>query len=110
MRVESYVTTDGQSASVSWNKAPSQGLRPGFYYCQTVAGLLIRGALSDERRVRRLQLLLVLASTAILGSESSETRDHILLSQIRDFPFCRLLLLAGLRWRYSTPPLHDIRA
>jgi hypothetical protein len=34
------------------------------------------------------------------------TRDHILLSQIRDIPFCRLLLLAGLRWRYSTTPPH----
>jgi hypothetical protein len=34
----------------------------------------------------RLQLLLVLASAVILGSESRETRDHILLSQIRDSP------------------------
>jgi hypothetical protein len=48
-RVESYVTTDGQSASLSWNKAPIWGLRPHFYYCQTVAGLLMWGALSDER-------------------------------------------------------------
>jgi hypothetical protein len=29
-----------------------------------------------------------------------------LLSQIRDFPFRRLLRLAGLRWRYSNPPPH----
>jgi hypothetical protein len=49
------------------------------------------GALSLTRgRVCRLQLLLVLASAVILGSESCETRDHILLSQIRDFPYCRL--------------------
>jgi hypothetical protein len=47
--VESYITTDSQSASVSWNKAPIWGLRPDFYYCQTVAGLLMWGALSDER-------------------------------------------------------------
>jgi hypothetical protein len=46
---ESYVTTDGQPASLSWNKAPICGLRPGFYYCLTVAGLLIWGALSHER-------------------------------------------------------------
>jgi hypothetical protein len=46
---ESYVTTDGQSASLSWNKAPIWGLWPDFYYCQTVAGLLIWGGLSDER-------------------------------------------------------------
>jgi hypothetical protein len=57
-------------------------------------------------RVCRLQLLLVLASAVIFGSESPRTRDHILLSQIRDFPFRHLLRLAGSRWRYSTPPPH----
>jgi hypothetical protein len=46
---ESYVTADGQSASLSWNKAHIRGLRPDLYYCMTVAGLLICGALSDER-------------------------------------------------------------
>jgi hypothetical protein len=46
---ESYVMTDGQSASLSWNKAPICGLRSDFYYCQTVADLLMWGALSDER-------------------------------------------------------------
>jgi hypothetical protein len=54
-------------------------------------------------RFCRLQLLLVLASAVIFGSEPRGTHDHILLSQIRDFPFRRLLRLAGLRWRYSTP-------
>jgi hypothetical protein len=29
-----------------------------------------------------------------------------LLSQFRDFPFRRLLRLAGSRWRYSSPPPH----
>jgi hypothetical protein len=29
---ESYVTTDGQTASLSWNKTPIWGLRPDFYY------------------------------------------------------------------------------
>jgi hypothetical protein len=28
---ESYVTTDGQSASLSWNKAPIWGIRPDFF-------------------------------------------------------------------------------
>jgi hypothetical protein len=46
---ESYVRTDGQSASLSWNKAPIWGLGPDFYYCQTVAGLLMWSALSEER-------------------------------------------------------------
>jgi hypothetical protein len=36
--------------------------------------------------VCRLQLLLVLASAVISGFESRGTRDHILLSQIRDSP------------------------
>jgi hypothetical protein len=82
--------------------------------------------------VYSLQLLLDLASTVILRSDSRGTRDHNLLSQIRDstnlegqmpvfkspqeqggvvmpsgtgFPFRRLRLV-GLRWRYSTPPPH----
>jgi hypothetical protein len=76
---ESDITTDSQSASLSWNKAPIWGLRPDFYYCQTIACLLTRG------RVCRLQLLLALASAVLFGSDSRGTRDHILLSQIRDF-------------------------
>jgi hypothetical protein len=47
-RVESSVMTDGQSASVSW-KSTHLGLTIRFYYCQTVAGLLIWGGLSDDR-------------------------------------------------------------
>jgi hypothetical protein len=83
---QTYVTTSGQSASLSWCRAPIWGLRPDFYCCQTVASVLMWDALSDERMVCRLQLLLVLATAVILGSESRGTRDHILLSQIRDFP------------------------
>jgi hypothetical protein len=48
---ECYVTTDSQSAILSWNKAPFLGLRPDIYYCLTVAGLLIWGTLSDESMV-----------------------------------------------------------
>jgi hypothetical protein len=59
------------------------------------------GALSDKRT----GLSFTIAPADIFGSDSHGTRDHNLLSQIRDFLFCRLLLLAGLRWRYSTPPL-----
>jgi hypothetical protein len=67
------------------------------------------GALSLTRgRVCRLQLLLALATSDILMSESCGASDHILLSQIRDFPFRRLLRVAGLRWRYSTSPPHGI--
>jgi hypothetical protein len=87
-----------------------------------------------RRWVCRLQLLLVLVSAVILKSEFRGTHEHILLSQIRDSPnlegqvnvfispeqggtvispgsgflFRRLLRLARLRWRYSTPPPHGI--
>jgi hypothetical protein len=103
---ESYVTTDGQPASLSWNKAPIWGLRPDLLYfwqlrvCWFGAPSLTRG------RVCRLQFLLVLASAVIFWSESHRTRGHILLSQIWELPFCRLLRLAGSWWRYSTPPPH----
>jgi hypothetical protein len=67
------------------------------------------GAPSVTRgRACSLQLL-ALARAVILEPESHGTCDHILLSQIRNFPFCRLLRLTGLRWRYSTPPPHEIR-
>jgi hypothetical protein len=67
------------------------------------------GALYLTRgQVCRLQFLLALASAVILGSTSREPRDHSLLSQYRDFPFCRFLRLAGLQWRHSTPPPHGI--
>jgi hypothetical protein len=46
---ESYVKTDGQSASLSCNKVDVWSLQPDFYCCQRVAGLLIWGALSDDR-------------------------------------------------------------
>jgi hypothetical protein len=65
------------------------------------------GVISLTRgRICRLQLLLVLASADNVGSDSRGTHDHNLLSQIRDFPFRRLLRLTGLRWRYSTQPPH----
>jgi hypothetical protein len=56
----------------------------------------------------RLQLLLTLASTVILGYKFRGMCDHILLSQITDFPFHCLLQLTGLQWRYLTPPSHGI--
>jgi hypothetical protein len=83
---ESYVTTDGQSASLSWNKAPIWGLRPPFCYCQTVAGLLMWVSLSDER-TGLLPMLLAFANIVILRSESRGTREHILLFSDSRLPF-----------------------
>jgi hypothetical protein len=54
-----------------------------------------------------LQLLLVLASAVILGSESRGTHDHILRSQIRDSPTWRArspyLYPPGTGWPSYTP-------
>jgi hypothetical protein len=86
---QSYVATDGQSASLSWRQAPIWDLRTDFYYCQTIASMLRWGALSDERTGLPFTIAAGLASAVILGPESCGTRDprdHILLSQIRDFP------------------------
>jgi hypothetical protein len=103
---EYFVTTDGQSASLSWNKAPIWGLRPDFYYFQTVACLLLWGAL--ERTDLSFTIAAGLARAVIVGSESHGTRDHILLSQIRDFPFRFLTRRAGLRWKYSSSLPHGL--
>jgi hypothetical protein len=89
---QSYIATDGRSI----NK--SLGLMTRSCFCG--APSLTRG------RVFLLYMLLVLASAVFLGFEFLGSRDHILLSQFWDFPFRRLLRLAGSRWRYSTPPPH----
>jgi hypothetical protein len=48
---ESYVTTDGQPASLSWNKAPFWGLRPDLYYmCDSYGLVLVERSLWREVR------------------------------------------------------------
>jgi hypothetical protein len=74
--------------------SPIWGSRPDFYYCHTVAPSLTRG------RVSRLQLLLVVASAAILWSESRGTYYHILLTQWARFPY---LFPRGTRWTSYSP-------
>jgi hypothetical protein len=99
---------DWRSVSKSWCRAPSGAYDQIFITVWQLRSCFC-GALSRTGgRVCRLQLLLALASAVILGSEPLGTRDHILLSQIWDFPFRRLLRLAGSRWRYSTPPPHNL--
>jgi hypothetical protein len=77
--------------------SPIWGSWPDIYYCLTVTVLFC-----GERSLKRgwvcllySYMLLTLASVVFLGSESLGTRSHILLSQILDFPFRRLLRLAG---------------
>jgi hypothetical protein len=87
---QSHIATDGQS----------MGLMTRCLLLFDSYGLVFCGAPSLMRgRVCHLYMLLALASTVL---------DHILLSQIWDFPFCRLLWFVGSRWRYSTPPSHEL--
>jgi hypothetical protein len=84
---QSYVKTDGQSASLSWCQAPFWDSRPDFYLCQTVVGLLMWGALSDERTSLSFTIAADPCQRSyswVRESESRKTHDHILLSQIRD--------------------------
>jgi hypothetical protein len=88
-------------------KHPSGAYDQIFITVKTAADLFVWGSLSlTTGLVYCLQLLQALACAAIFGPVFRGTRDHILLSQIRDFPFRRLLRLAGLWWRHSIPPPH----
>jgi hypothetical protein len=79
---QSHIATDGQSVSKSWCRVPD---------CLTVTVLFLFGALSDQRTGLPVYMLLAPASAVFLVSESLGACDHILLSQIWDFPFRRLL-------------------
>jgi hypothetical protein len=85
----------------------SQSVSLGIVTPWQLRSFFFSGAPSLTReRVCLLYMLLALARVVFLGSESFETRDHIILSQIWDFPFRQYLRLAGSRWRYSNPPPH----
>jgi hypothetical protein len=77
-----YVMNKGQSVSQSWCQTAIWDLRPDFYYCETVAGFFIWGALCDERT----SLPFTIAAGSLQHSHSrvqvTEDRDHILLSQV----------------------------
>jgi hypothetical protein len=101
---QSHIVTDGRSICKSWCRAPS-GAHDQIFITPRQLRSWFCGALSLTRgRVCLLYILLALASIVFLGSESLGTLDHILLSQIWDFSFRRLVRLAGSRWRYSNPP------
>jgi hypothetical protein len=131
---QSYFTTGGlPPISSSWRR-PLRLTASIFIFKLNVCGCSPYVTSSLTRGwVYRLQLLLVLASAVIHRSETCGIHYHILLSEIRDspnlegqipilisprercgpvmppgtgFPFRRLLRLAVLRWRYSTPPPH----
>jgi hypothetical protein len=56
-----------------------------------------------------IQLLLSLVSAVTLRSTSRRTRYPLLLSHLALWvPFCNLLRLSGLRWKYSNPPPPEV--
>jgi hypothetical protein len=79
-----YVMTDSMSASLSRCQAAIWGSQSDFYYCQTAARCWCGAPSLMRGWVYSLQLLLGLASTVILRSNSCMIHDHILLSQIWD--------------------------
>jgi hypothetical protein len=105
----------------------SVGLRPDLYYCQTVPGLLMWGALSDERT----GLSFIIAAGPRQRSHfwvrvPQNSWPYFTVSDSRlpqpggpgpriynppgtGLLFRRLLRLAGLRWGYSNPPPHGLR-
>jgi hypothetical protein len=86
---------------MSCNRAPIWGLRSHFYYCQTVAGLSIWGAVSEENT----GLSFTDAARPRQRSHSRvpvpwDSRSYFTVSDFRlSYDF------AGLRWRYSTLPI-----
>jgi hypothetical protein len=81
LKSQSYVTTDGQSATV-FVSSPHLGPNTRLFTVKTAAGLMMWGALSDERPGLSLTAAAGHASAVILESESRGTHHHILLSQI----------------------------
>jgi hypothetical protein len=79
------LTTGGlPPVSSSWHQSPWDP-RPDFFFQLNTCGYrpYVTSSLA-KGWICPLQFLLALASAVILGSESSGTHDHILLSQIRD--------------------------
>jgi hypothetical protein len=101
---QSHIATDGQSVSKSWCRGPPGAHDQIFVTVWQLRSCFLWGALSYERTS-----LSFVYATGPCQRSLSRVRvpwysDHILLSQIWDFPFHRLLRLAGSRWRHSTPP------
>jgi hypothetical protein len=88
---QSCITTDSQSASLSWCQAPIWDPQPIFPSFSLInfrqLGVCWCGAPSLTRsRVCSFQFLLGIASAAFLRSESHEIREHILLSLFLRLP------------------------
>jgi hypothetical protein len=104
-----YFTTSGLlPLTTSWRQTPWDSRHSNFIFQVNTCGYSPYVTSSLTRGwICRLQLLLVLASAVTLWSESRETHDHILLSQIRDSPNLEgqvpVLYPPGTGWPCYTP-------
>jgi hypothetical protein len=101
---QSQIATDGQSVSKSWCRVPSAAHDQIFITLWQLRSCFGGAPSLTRGRVCLLYMMLVVTSVVLLGSESLGTRYYLLLSQIWDFPFRRLLRLTGSRWSYANPP------
>jgi hypothetical protein len=83
---QSYVMTDGHSASLSWCKAPSVAQDQIFVIVRQLRVCWCGVPSLTSGRVCHLQLLLALASAVILRSPSHRFHNHIIPSQMGDSP------------------------
>jgi hypothetical protein len=88
---ESEPESDGQSSILSCSKTAIWRLRPHFYYCQTVASLLIWVALCHKR----VCLLFTIAAGPHQRSHSE------LRVQRNSWPYCTV---SDSRFPFSSPP------
>jgi hypothetical protein len=89
---ESHFTTDGQSPSLSWHKAPIWGFRPDIYYCLTVTVLF----LFCGRPLWRED------GSVFVHAASPYQRS---LSRVRDPWYSRpYITVSNLRLPFSSPP------
>jgi hypothetical protein len=93
---QGHIATDSKSWC-SW---------PDIYYCLTVTVLFLWDVFSDKRTCLSFVYAAGPCQCSLSRVWVPRGCDHILLSQIWDFPFRCLLWLAGSQWRYSSPPPH----
>jgi hypothetical protein len=102
---QSHIATDGQSVSqsVSLGVEPHLGLMARYLLLFDSYGLVFVG-----RPLWRDDGSVFFICCWPLPAQSFSGLSPLGLPQIWDFPFHRLLRLAGSRWRYSTPPPHGL--
>jgi hypothetical protein len=128
---QSYLTTDGQSVSLSWCQAPIWGVRSDFLLLSRSCGFVDVGrSLWRENGSAVYNCCWSSAAQSFLGPSPAGLVTYFTVSDLRlpqpggpgtpiytpheqcgpvippatGFPFRHLLRLAGLRWRYSNLP------